>query len=217
MHLKVHEFHREQQEQNKTSTINIKDQTTVNSEKSKKSPVKPDDYEKRRYECDVCKRRFTTRAILVRHGVTHTDSEANFKCQKCPRAFKAKFQLKQHIGYYHSGECSCTICGKVFPGKDSLCAHMKHHQRTISPLLLQCDLCQKTFNLRSTLYQHLIRIHKLGKDVAKDLVEEVTAESKKKATSLNVSSVKAEISNKDSENTQHALTTVIVKEEYEAN
>lgn len=48
----------------------------------------------KRYHCDICNLPFNLPSDLKRHKISH--GEPNFKCIKCLKSFKSKFNLKRH-------------------------------------------------------------------------------------------------------------------------
>ena len=56
----------------------------------------------KQYNCDICERRFTTKAQLERHMYTHT-GERPHKCDEpgCNAAFSQLIQLNNHKAKHH--------------------------------------------------------------------------------------------------------------------
>ncbi|XP_066993964.2 zinc finger protein 62 homolog isoform X2 [Anabrus simplex] len=86
------------------------------------------------YICDECGREFVRRRGLARHKLTHT-GEKRHKCPICSKAFARLDQLKL--------------------------AHMPTHD--ISQQQFSCEICTKTFRVKSKLKQHMI-LHSDQKD-----------------------------------------------------
>ncbi|GAB0099716.1 hypothetical protein DMENIID0001_156030 [Sergentomyia squamirostris] len=154
------------------------------------------------YKCNVCNRAFEKSKTYEWHIVTHLP-EANFKCQHCPKAFKGDFQLSYHIKYYHSGECTCSICGKVFYGKLSLKRHMNHHKRSTQ---FKCHHCPRGYKEKERLLRHFIQKHNMATETAvKSVKEQTTVKTPVEQFAL------------DSAEPEGILESIIVKTEYEIN
>ena len=65
--------------------------------------------------------------------------------------------IEQHIDALADGKYKCKFCGKIA----SLKHHIKNHIEThLEGLSLPCQLCDKTFRSRNTLFIHKTRYHK---------------------------------------------------------
>uniref|UniRef100_A0A8C2ABF8 Zinc finger E-box binding homeobox 1a n=1 Tax=Cyprinus carpio TaxID=7962 RepID=A0A8C2ABF8_CYPCA len=88
------------------------------------------------YCCSLCSYTFTYRTQLVRHMTAHrhvreqrtisqSGGNRKFKCTQCPKAFKYKHHLKEHLRI-HSGEkpYECSNCQKRFSHSGSYSSHI---------------------------------------------------------------------------------------------
>ena len=134
--------------------------------------------------CDICGKEFGFRVNLEYHKVVHSD-ERPFKCSVCSKSFKLKHFLKLHETIHTGSEpFRCSFCGKAFIFRASFESHLRTHSREkpfachvcgarfghegnmvrhISSVhknerKFKCDVCDKSFNLRSALKIHH-RIH----------------------------------------------------------
>ena len=76
------------------------------------------------------------------------------ECPTCNLSFVTRYNLQRHFRVTHAKvhKYSCVICGNKFPYKYSLSAHMiKEHGEPRHT----CQQCQKEFNSRGNLTQHL--------------------------------------------------------------
>jgi len=114
------------------------------------SAVKEEDKD-RRFECDVCKRLFTTCSNLKAHERLHS-GEKPHTCKQCNYASVRKSDLKKHERT-HTGEkpYECTVCSRLFTQS----SHLKVHERVHSgerPYL--CDICGRGFKETGHLERH---------------------------------------------------------------
>lgn len=97
---------------------------------------------------------FTQQGHLNDHRATHSDNRP-FTCDQCPKTFKCRASLKQHMRAHGTDRFTCHLCPADFSYKTSLQNHIRVHSGE-RPFL--CDLCPKRFNQRSHLLDHR-RIH----------------------------------------------------------
>ena len=88
--------------------------------------------EKELSQCDICERKFQSKAFLKRHSLIHKETRETFHCPTdlCPRWFYFKSNLKQHIRSFHEGKkylCSQSGCTSKFTSKQKLLDHSQGH------------------------------------------------------------------------------------------
>uniref|UniRef100_A0A8D0GW00 Uncharacterized protein n=1 Tax=Sphenodon punctatus TaxID=8508 RepID=A0A8D0GW00_SPHPU len=137
----------------------------------------------RRYQCSVCKKRFTRRSVFIQHQQTHTgekphqclecggkfcskknlvahqkihSGEKPYACLECEQKFNSSSDLIRHQRI-HTGEkpYGCPECGKTFSQISHLIAHQRIHT---GEKPYKCPECGKTFSRMSTVFTHQ-RIH----------------------------------------------------------
>lgn len=113
----------------------------------------------RQYVCDTCGSSFNTLCTLKNHTSVHFDRE--LKCSQCPRSFKAKRSLNNHIKNIHAtslttNPLACSVCEKVLPSHRGLSEHLKWHSDSDC---FKCKSCSKTYKTSSGMYSHMGRIH----------------------------------------------------------
>uniref|UniRef100_A0A1I8PYH0 C2H2-type domain-containing protein n=1 Tax=Stomoxys calcitrans TaxID=35570 RepID=A0A1I8PYH0_STOCA len=114
-----------------------------------------------------CGRKLRYRGKMEQHATYHMDPKA-FACKLCPKKFKWKATLTNHLVVVHPKEMDrfypqnpqykhvCDICGKRYRVPCSLREHYTTHtgQRMHS-----CEVCNKTFKYGSGLSYHLATEH----------------------------------------------------------
>ena len=80
-----------------------------------------------RFECEYCRRHFSTQGNLLRHVNCAHLKKRPFKCVECKRSYSRYIYLKRHIEKIHivNGMFICTLCGLKYKAKSSLNAHIK--------------------------------------------------------------------------------------------
>lgn len=68
----------------------------------------------KRFECNICCKRFTHRAGLIRHMKLHSEDDP-FSCEFCGKKFRDRTEQENHRRA-HTGErpYMCDICGRTF-------------------------------------------------------------------------------------------------------
>lgn len=141
-------------------------------------------HERRHYfdkelECDICKKRFRSKMLLVAHSKLHTADEIKFQCKICQLGFNSEETLKEHQlshakpGKYKCHKCNltydskahfwmhtktheacyvCSVCNRSFRDTSLLAIHRRKHWR-VRPY--QCPQCHRAFSVPATLRRHL--------------------------------------------------------------
>lgn len=139
----------------------------------------------RKYDCDLCDKKFGKKSGLDRHFMTVHQKQKNFMCDLCDKAFGEKAQLKKHKRTHSNIDDStfcliccenfknirehyeknhqnlknvCQNCFKRFSRRQELEVHLKKCHRILQHLLF-CDCCNKIFSNKLLLKRHL-KIHK---------------------------------------------------------
>merc|ERR1712130_716459 len=103
-----------------------------------------------RESCHICGKQVMhlDKHILSNHG-------EKVECQLCKQKFVTKNALKNHIKQIHLSETStCHICHKEY--KD-LYHHVKYFHEKIRNY--ECSYCEKKFQAKKLLYNHVQSIH----------------------------------------------------------
>ncbi|TDH70337.1 hypothetical protein CCR75_002900 [Bremia lactucae] len=88
--------------------------------------------ERKPFNCELCKARFTYNHGLTRHlKRSHHNVNRPFECSACLKGFKKKSELQAH-SYVHTGVLpfQCNDCSERFLKKFWLTRHQRKHQAT---------------------------------------------------------------------------------------
>jgi len=142
--------------------------------------------------CYVC---ITYVRDLKMHMKSH--EEKKFQCEKCPKRYRTKFDLKTHVKSVHLGvKEPCPHCGKMT-------ANLKKHVYGNHMHEFPCEICGKVFARQTQLNYHL-RAHERGTIIEKatpDVIKE-----KKKLANLKYLEKRRERKKEDKELHEHEKT-----------
>ncbi|XP_059608030.1 uncharacterized protein LOC132255876 [Phlebotomus argentipes] len=118
---------------------------------------KPEKGLKSRMPCSQCGKILWNKASYERHQLVKHSSSRNLKCPLCPKAFKLKYNLTEHM-LVHSKEkpFACDVCQKGFKRKSNLMSHSASHES--QPTI--CQYCSKTYSNRENLKAHIRSRHR---------------------------------------------------------
>lgn len=104
------------------------------------------------FKCEMCEKAFSTNQILKEHMLTHSGD--NFvSCPVCSKKLSSRSCLRKHKKLHAEPIHKCKDCGKKFPVKGNLEAHMKTHQRERK---FKCRECPRAFKIQSDLRRHVL-------------------------------------------------------------
>jgi KRAB domain-containing zinc finger protein len=101
-------------------------------------------------KCEICNRSFSKNHFKRHMERIHLENDL-IQCEKCPKAFKSKMELKQHIYFEHDKKFQCKFCRKNFRSPKELSEHLKVHK---NPETFKCEICQKNFASSLVLKTH---------------------------------------------------------------
>ncbi|XP_076592269.1 uncharacterized protein LOC143323998 isoform X3 [Chaetodon auriga] len=107
-------------------------------------------FEKEFYECDLCKRVFTSLQACEHHVQSHK-CMLNFKCEVCGRNFSSPKSLARHRKRMCYCNFKCTDCTQIFTKKNALLKHSFSH---LGLLPYTCIRCRCHFRLAKLYRKH---------------------------------------------------------------
>lgn len=107
--------------------------------------------QKPQFNCDMCEKKFTTKAYLAKHKLLHTDRL--YACKHCSETFPEKELMKEHQKEKHAQPRNflCNICGDSFQRNEYLKIHMRRHT---GEKPYKCRFCEKGFPRSTDLKMH---------------------------------------------------------------
>lgn len=107
-------------------------------------------FEDKFYECDLCKRVFTSLKECEHHVQLHK-CMLNIMCETCGRSFSSSKSLARHQKRTCRSNFKCTDCSKTFTKKNALLKHSFFH---VGLLPYTCIRCRCHFRLAKLYRQH---------------------------------------------------------------
>ncbi|KAL1378950.1 hypothetical protein pipiens_003875 [Culex pipiens pipiens] len=112
--------------------------------------------DQKNHKCHICLRDFARRKYFLEHLRMH-ETENQFKCNECDKAYSTNRLLQQHIRVTHSGErpFQCSICPKNFARASSLHVHVQSVHKKIRKKTFRCDKCTRSFEGKTAFERHM--------------------------------------------------------------
>ncbi|CAK1550195.1 unnamed protein product [Leptosia nina] len=109
------------------------------------------------YKCNVCSKAFILKSLLMTHIKKNHMMERNYQCTECGYKFFNTKTLKAHM-VKHTGErkYACEVCHKAYARKYTLQEHMRIHN---NDRRFKCELCGNAFVQKCSLKSHLLSHH----------------------------------------------------------
>lgn len=118
------------------------------------------------WQCKICNRVFSKRAVLENHERIHRAEKTSVDCEICGKRLASKSSLIYHKKSMHSSERGhvCQYCGDSFVSREARLIHERVHTGE-RPYV--CTICNMQYKCSSNLNQHLkihsgIRPHECG-------------------------------------------------------
>ena len=171
------------EEPNKMELLNESMDETYDLESSNENIEKP-------FKCEFCNKAFKSKYYVKTHemkcegkdynemaneikGVeinrygTFDESLQVYKCKKCDKNFKSKYQVKYHYTYVHEKPHKCEKCNKTFGKKDELDYHFVKVHEGINDL----D-CEDFDEIKKVHHKKKSKLNKTSHLYKKEIVED---------------------------------------------
>ena len=118
------------------------------------------------FQCGHCRMKLASEHELKGHLMTlhksvHEKEAQFFSCEHCPKQFKNKNSLLDHIRHYKSPKTfKCDLCDQEI--SNSLTNLQRHKDTVHSKVEVNCSICKKGFNYKDALNSHMKRMHSEG-------------------------------------------------------
>ena len=106
-----------------------------------------------------CKGSYTndTKEKIKELNEKNPTNQRTHQCKLCPKNFCQKEHLRQHIENVHKTH-QCEFCAKKFSRREPLCEHLRAaHNVVILPF--RCELCSVTFGKKKVFDRHIQIFH----------------------------------------------------------
>ena len=111
--------------------------------------------------CDCCSKTFRSHAGLALH-LRRQRGDYQFTCDVCGKGFLEKVSYEGHMRKHQAVSPFKCVCGKAYRYKCSYVVH-KRNCRGVSQAAaskeIRCGVCEKVFNSKATLKEHVIAKH----------------------------------------------------------
>ena len=106
-----------------------------------------------RFECDICKKTFSTKCGSILHKKTVHSDDRPFKCEVCLKTFKTRASLDCHKSI-HTGikPYKCSVCHERFRRKDF---YQDHYRKHTGEKPYACQVCGHRFRKKADHTTHL--------------------------------------------------------------
>ena len=122
--------------------------------------------------CQLCDQNFSLRNLREHILKEHCHKKVT-KCSRCEQKFVTKNALKSHVMQIHLSETNtCNICHKEY--KD-LHHHVKFFHEKIRNH--ECSYCNKKFQAKKLLYNHVQSVHLGEKTICPDCKKEISVDN----------------------------------------
>ncbi|KAG6453318.1 hypothetical protein O3G_MSEX008090 [Manduca sexta] len=103
----------------------------------------------KQWQCDVCRKCFTTKYFLKKHKRLHT-GETPYACTQCNKTFTFQQSYHKHL-LYHNDEKphTCSYCGRAFKELSTLHNHQRIHT---GEKPFSCETCGNYFCVNENFY-----------------------------------------------------------------
>lgn len=124
----------------------------------------------KKWQCDICKKRFMNFDPLKAHLMSHLSNETRKKlkthfCEECGQGFISENTLKSHIKYVHLKQgFVCDTCGRHFKARWDYELHRRNMHGEAGPSREQCTICFNWYSNDKALRDHIRYMHERTSD-----------------------------------------------------
>ncbi|XP_011297654.1 zinc finger protein 2 homolog [Fopius arisanus] len=133
------------------------DKNTIPKRSRKKPSTEKTKSQEQRYECTICKKKFSTASNLKQHTGTHFLDQQKFHCKECGMTFAWKSTLNKHLASNHRPDGPqkfvCEICPRVYPTLSQVNEHVRRDHLKVRNHV--CEECGKSFFKKFDLKSHM--------------------------------------------------------------
>ncbi|XP_013163797.1 PREDICTED: zinc finger and BTB domain-containing protein 41-like [Papilio xuthus] len=117
----------------------------------------------RYFTCNICDMGYMNQNSLKTHMKTH--DIGTYKCNHCDKVFNTLVKMKFHINYTHNNSTryitNCPYCELSFTSYYQRNRHLFSEHNSSN---YKCNICDKTFILKSKLTSHIKQNHLMERD-----------------------------------------------------
>ncbi|KAJ8675111.1 hypothetical protein QAD02_010897 [Eretmocerus hayati] len=125
--------------------------------KQHQKPQSASDGQSGEFPCEVCSFVCRSKHSLQAHFVRKHTDRYEHECSFCPKKFKVKGDLTNHVRFHHKEKpVKCNVCGKTCLNSGSLYVHQKwaHFKPEF-----ECPVCHRRMVTQENLEQHMLAQH----------------------------------------------------------
>ena len=136
--------------------------------------------ERNKLGCDICKEKFETLKLRIKHIDQNHKEVKLHKCSLCQIKFLTYGAYSTHYQFVHKKTISnlCSQCGKNFASKTLLQLHISGTHEGKKRPKKQCKMCDKSFQGIKHLKEHVESVHEGKKYKCSICDEELTSKTK---------------------------------------
>ncbi|ENN81025.1 hypothetical protein HUJ04_009707 [Dendroctonus ponderosae] len=124
----------------------------------------PERAQRKAFDCDICKMKFSNGANMRRHKMRHTGVKP-YECKVCQKRFFRKDHLAEHFTTHTKAlPYHCPICNRGFQRQIAMRAHFQNEHVGQHDLVKSCPLCNFRAGSMKSLRIHFFNRHGIDLD-----------------------------------------------------